>query len=210
MFKFMVFLIIFGTTLSISADGMRDFMLLHSKFTKLNSLKVSYKETTSYKIVDKTNSSEGSMFFMTPNLYRVESKELDVYANEFQVWNYDKKNKQTIIQKRQPGANPMELLIFNKQFMDLYELVSVESVKIGKQDTREYHFLRTEMGIEYPFTVIKVYISKKKNQPVMIKLEDSNQTVTSIEIKEFKENIKLERSFFEYRKIVGVEEIKMF
>jgi len=210
MLKFFIFLIVVGSTLVIEADGMRDFMLLHSKFTKLNSLKITYKESTSYKVVDKTNSSEGTMYFMAPNLYRVESKELDVYANEFQVWNYDKKNKQTIIQKRQPGANPMELLIFNKQFMDLYELVSVESIKIGKHDTREYHFLKTEMAVAYPFTAIKVYIGKKKNQPVLITLEDSNQTVTRIEIKEFKENIKLERSFFEYPKKVGVEEIKMF
>nr|MBP7462675.1 hypothetical protein [Candidatus Delongbacteria bacterium] len=93
MLKFFIFLIVVGSTLVIEADGMRDFMLLHSKFTKLNSLKITYKESTSYKVVDKTNSSEGTMYFMAPNLYRVESKELDVYANEFQVWNYDKKNK---------------------------------------------------------------------------------------------------------------------
>lgn len=210
MFKYYTLLCLLVINLILSADGMRDFMKLQEKFSQYQSLKVKYKETTSYKIVDKNNSSEGVMYYMKPNLYRIESQELDVYANEFQVWNYDKTNKQTIIQKRKSGANPIEFLILNNTLMEFYELISAAEKKLGKNNTREYVFLRMDTALEYPFLTIRVYINKKNNQPILLVLEDPNETRTSIEIKEFKENIKLKHSFFEYQKKMGVEEIKMF
>jgi len=204
-----IILIVFLFFNVIFSNVNNEFLDWQKKFNEYQSFKFEYSEETAYQYLSEKSYSKGEFFFQKPNNYKVINENVEIIGNQEYVWNYDPLNQQTIIQKRENVSHPLELLILNDQLFDYFEVTQAGKIEIDKQKRKQFVLTKNE-SVDFNFVTIKITLDKKEKYPELIEFIDENQTVSSISIHSFDDDVDFKDEDFLYKRKIGVEEIKMY
>lgn len=179
----MIFIYVLTLFFSAQSDDLLD--LIQEKYEKSKTLKISFKQTTMFKLTDITSETKGVFWFKKEHEYKFETEERLLLADGTDSWELNKVSNQVIINDyKESSSSPKDFLFsYKKNYHSEYlsEKDDIHSIKLfpkqGVRTSDEYLII----WIDEENEVVKKIEQYKLN---------GNIVVFNIEKIEFDENIK--------------------
>ena len=136
-----IFTLFFNT---VQSDDLLD--LIQEKYENSNTLKISFKQTTHFKLTDISSETKGEFWFKKEHAYKFETQERLLLADGVDSWELNKVSNQVIINDyKESSSSPKDFLFsYKKNYHSehLSEKDDIHSIKLfpkeGVRTSDEY------------------------------------------------------------------------
>ncbi|KAA3613678.1 MAG: outer membrane lipoprotein carrier protein LolA [Calditrichaeota bacterium] len=180
---------------------------LKKRYEKFASLQADFTQTTVWALAGDEQSVRGKFLVMGNDKYRVETEAQTIVTNGKDVWTFSHEKNQVVINSLSgAGQNktPRDMLIhYTKEFdarLDGEHLFN---------KTKCYKVIFTPRDEEAFVVRTSVLIDKKTNLALRIEQEDINENITRYELENYKIDLPLKKTIFQFKIPADAEVVDM-